>query len=133
MDGKVRTIHQRWKQRSEAAFERMISGKGVAEMETLAQREEEAVAIARELALFLLEEQLSLDEAVQPSEPASACCPKCGRSGTPAVRKGEKLPERRVVTRIGEVAVRRQRWRCAKCRVIFFSAGREAAAGDGRL
>lgn len=124
MDGKVRTIHERWKQRSEAAFERMISGKDVAAMETLSQREEEAVAIARELASFLLEEQLSLDEAVQPSEPASTCCPKCGRPGTPAIQKGDKLPERSVVTRIGEIAVRRQRWRCAKCRVIFFSAGR---------
>lgn len=124
MDGKVRAIHERWKQRSEAAFERMISGKSVAELETLAQREEEAVSIARELAAFLLEEQLGLEEAAQPSEPASACCPKCGRSGTPAVEKGEKLPERRVVTRAGEIAIRRQRWRCAKCRVIFFSAGR---------
>ena len=124
MDGKVQAIQERWKQRTDAAFERMISGKSAAELETMTQREDMAVLIGRELAAFLLEEQVALDPAVQPSEPASACCPKCGRAGTPAVRKGEALPERTVVTRTGEIRVRRQRWRCPKCRVIFFSARR---------
>lgn len=124
MDGKVRSIHERWKQRTEAAFERMISGKSVAELETMTQREDMAVLIGRELAAFLLEEQVALDPAVQPAEPSATCCPKCGREGKPAVREGEKLPERAVVTRAGEIRVRRQRWRCAKCRVIFFSARR---------
>ena len=124
MDGKKGTIQERWKQRTDAAFERMISGKSVAELETMTQREDMAVLIGRELAAFLLEEQVALDPAVQPSEPASACCPKCGRAGTAAVRKEEALPERTVVTRTGEIRVRRQRWRCPKCRVIFFSARR---------
>lgn len=120
MDGRVGSIHERWKERTEAAFERMISGKSVAELETMTQREDMAVLIARELAAFLLEEQVALDPAVQPAEPSAACCPKCGQAGQPAVREGEKLPERTVVTRTGEIRVRRQRWRCAKCRVIFF-------------
>lgn len=124
MDGKKGTIQERWKQRSDAAFERMFGGKSVAELETLTQREDVAVLIGRELAAFLLEEQVALDSAVQPSEPALACCPKCGRAGRPAVQKGEALPERTVVTRTGEIRVRRQRWRCPKCRVIFFSARR---------
>ena len=123
MDGKMRTIQERWKQRTDAAFERMISGKSVAELETMTQREDMAVLIARELASFLLEEQVALDPAVQPSEPASACCPKCGRAGRAAVQR-EELPERTLVTRTGEIRVRRQRWRCPKCRVIFFSARR---------
>ena len=124
MDGKKGTIQERWKQRTDAAFERMFGGKSAAELETLTQREDVAVLIGRELAAFLLEEQVALDSAVQPSEPASACCPKCGRGGTPAVQKGEELPERTVVTRTGEIRVRRQRWRCPKCRVIFFSTRR---------
>lgn len=124
MDGKVSTVHQRWQQRAEAAFQRMFAGKNTAELETLTQREDEAVLIARELAAFLLEEHVALDSAVQPTEPSAACCPKCGRQGKPAVREGEKLPERSVVTRTGEIRVRRQRWQCTKCRVIFFSARR---------
>ena len=123
MDGKTRAVHERWKQRSEAAFHRMFAGKSEAELETLTQREDVAVLIGRELAAFLLEEHVALDPAVQPAEPSSACCPKCGRAGTPAVQK-EELPERTVTTRTGEIRIRRQRWKCASCRVIFFSARR---------
>lgn len=124
MDGKVGAIHERWKVRAEVAFQRMFAGKSAAELETLTQRENEALLIGRELAAFLLEEQVALDPAVQPAEPSAACCPKCGREGKAAVREGEKLEERTVVTRTGEIRVRRQRWRCAKCRIIFFSARR---------
>jgi hypothetical protein len=122
MDGKTRRIHERWKQRSEEAFQRMFGGKSEAELETLTQREDMALLISRELAAFLLEEHVALDPAARPTESSAACCPKCGRKGTPAVEGDEELPERMVETRTGEIGVRRQRWRCKKCRVIFFSA-----------
>jgi ribosomal protein S27AE len=124
MDGKVKRLQERWKQRTDAAFQRMFAGKSEAELETLTQREDVAVLIGRELAAFLLEEHVALDEAVQPSEASSACCPKCGRPGKPAVQEEEELPERTVTTRTGEIRMRRQRWQCGKCRVIFFSARR---------
>jgi hypothetical protein len=124
MDGNTKNLRERWRQRSEAAFERMFCGKSEEELVTLTEREDMAVAIGRELAAFLLEEHVALDEAAQPAEPARACCPKCGRAGTPAAQAEEELPGRSVVTRAGEIQVRRQRWRCSKCRVIFFSAGR---------
>lgn len=124
MDGKVKGLQERWKKRTDAAFQRMFAGKSEAELETLTQREDMAVLIGRELAVFLLEEHVALDEAVQPSEVSAACCPKCGRAGEPAVQEPEELPERAVTTRTGEIRLRRQRWRCAKCRVIFFSARR---------
>lgn len=122
MEAQVRRIHERWKQRSEAAFQRMFGGKSEAELETLTQREEMALLISRELAAFLLEEHVALDPTVRPTESSPGCCPKCGREGTPAVEGEEELPERTVMTRTGEIGVRRQRWRCKKCRVIFFSA-----------
>jgi len=124
MDGKTKKLRERWQQRSDAAFERMFGGKSEQELVTLSEREDMAVAVGRELAAFLLEEHVARDEAVQPVEPATACCPKCGRVGTPAVQKDEELAGRSVVTRTGEIQVRRQRWRCVKCRVIFFSARR---------
>jgi hypothetical protein len=133
MDGKRGTLQERWVQRTEAAYRRMFEGKSQEELVTLTQRENMAVLIARELAAFLLEEHVAMDSAAQPAEASTTCCPKCGQPGTPAVQGGEELPERTVTTRAGDIGVRRQRWRCAKCRVIFFSAGRSAASGDGRL
>jgi hypothetical protein len=40
----------------------------------------------------------------------------------PAVEKGKELLERTVTTRAGDIHLARQRWSCAKCRIIFFSA-----------
>ncbi len=133
MDGKRGTLHKRWVQRTEAAYRRMFEGKSEEELVTLTQREDMAMLIARELAAFLLEEHVALDSAAEPAEASTTCCPKCGQPGTPAVEGREELPERTVTTRAGDVRVRRQRWRCGKCRIVFFSAGRSAEAGDGRL
>jgi len=133
MDGKRGTLHERWVQRAEAAYQRMFEGKSQEELVTLTQRESMAVLIGRELAAFLLEEHVARDAAAEPAEASTTCCPKCGQPGTRAVEGGEGLPERRVTTRAGEIRVGRQRWRCGKCRIVFFSAGRSAEIGDGRL
>jgi len=133
MDGKTGTLHDRWVQRTEAAYRRMFEGKSQEELVTLTQRESMAVLIAKELAAFLLEEHVALDPAARPAEASSTCCPKCGQAGTPAVEEDEELPERSVTTRAGEIGVRRQRWECAKCRIVFFSARRSPESGDGGL
>lgn len=133
MADKQGSLHERWVQRAEDAYRRMFEGKSQEELVTLTQREDMAVLIAKELAAFLLEEHVALDSAAKPVEASSTCCPKCGQAGTPAVQEDEELPERAVTTRAGEIRVRRQRWRCAKCRIVFFSARRSAEAGDGRL
>jgi len=133
MDGKRGTLHQRWVERTEAAYRRMFEGKSQEEPVTLTQREDMAVLIGKELAAFLLEGHVAMDSAAEPAEASTTCCPKCGQPGRPAVEGEEELPERAVTTRVGAIRVRRQRWQCAKCRVVFFSAGRSAEAGDGRL
>ena len=53
MDGKTGTRHERWVQRTEAAYRRMYEGKSQEELATLTQREDMAVLIGRELAAFL--------------------------------------------------------------------------------
>jgi hypothetical protein len=133
MDGKTGTVRQRWLQRTEAAYQRMFEGKSQEELETLTQREEMALAIGKELAAFLLEEHVARDSAVRPAEASTTCCPRCGQPGAPAVQKGKALPERPLTTRAGDIRLRRERWRCAKCRVVFFSARRSAATGNGGL
>ena len=133
MDGRSGTLRERWLQRAETAYRRMFEGKSQEELVTLTQREDMAVTIGRELAAFLLEEHVARDSAAEPAEASTTCCPKCGQAGVPAARKGEKLAKRSVRTRAGEISMHRQRWRCAKCRVVFFSARRSAASGDGRF
>jgi hypothetical protein len=133
MDGKTAALRERWKRRTEVAFERMFAGKSEEELVTFTEREDMAVLIGRELAAFLLEEHVAQDAAAQPAEASMACCPKCGQPGEPAVRKGEKLVDRGITTRVGQVQMRRQRWRCSRCRGVFFSAGRAVAPGDRRL
>jgi hypothetical protein len=132
MDGKKGTLRERWVQRTEAAYRRMFDGKSQEELVTLTQREDLAVLIGRELAAFLLEEHVALDPAVRPAEASSTHCPKCGQAGKPAA-EGKELLERTVTTRAGDIELRRERWWCAKCRIVFFSVGRSAGAGDGGL
>ncbi len=133
MDGKTGTVRERLLKRTEAAYRRMFEGKSQEELVTLTQREDLAVSIGKELAAFLLEEHVALDPAVQPAEASTTCCPKCGQPGTRAVKEGEELHERAVVTRAGRIRMRRQRWECKKCRIAFFPAGRAVDLGDGRL
>ena len=133
MDGKTESLRERWKQRADAAFERMLGAKGQEELVTFTQREDMAMLVAKELATFLLEEHVAQDAAIEPKEASTTCCPRCGQPGEPAVRKGEKFVTRTLTTRAGQVRMKRQRWRCAKCRIVFFSAGRATASGHGRF
>ena len=89
--------------------------------------------IARELAAFMLEEHLADDAQVRPAEAQPARCPKCQQPGQRVTKRNEKLPERPLTTRAGEVALRREKWRCPACRVIFFSVRPQAEAGHGRI
>ena len=133
MDGKKVTVHDRWLERTEAAYRRMFEGKSQESLVTLTQRETMAMSIAKELARFLLEQHVAQDPTAQPDDASPTCCPKCGEAGMPAVQEGEKLPDRTVTTLVGDIGLRRQRWHCAKCRIGFFSAGRSTGSGDGGL
>jgi hypothetical protein len=133
MDGakhrKLEEKRERWRKRAEAAFERMFVGK---ELTTFTEREDEAMLIGRELAAFMLEEHLADDPQVRPVE-ESVCCPKCQKAGQRVTKSKEKLPERPLTTRAGEVTLRREKWRCPACRVLFFSVRPQTESGHGRV
>jgi len=138
MDGKQKDARrERWLARSTAAYERMFSSKSQEELVTLTEREDMAVSLGKELAAFLLEEHVAADPAKAPAETCITCCPKCGQAGTPAPqkagRRGTNLPERTVRTRAGDIDIGRERWKCARCRIIFFSARRSPEVGHGRV
>jgi len=119
---------QRWLKRAEAAYQRMFDS---GELTTLTEREDTACLIAKELAAFLIEEHLAGDTQVRPTLEQPPSCPKCQKAGQRVTRPKEKLPERPVITRAGEVVLRREKWRCPRCRVVFFSARPQAETWDG--
>jgi hypothetical protein len=138
MDGKQKdTRRERWLARSATAYERMFCDKHKEELVTLTEREDMAVALGKELAAFLLEEHVAADPAKAPAEACTTCCPKCGQPGTPAPQKGGKgkasLPERTVRTRAGDIDIQRERWKCGRCRIVFFSVRRSSEVGHGRV
>ena len=138
MDGKERdSLRACWQERMDAAFERMFGGKSEEDLVTLTQREDMAVAIGKELAAFLLEKHVAADPATTPAEASTACCPKCGQPGArasqKAVKRRDDLPERTVRTRAGDISIHRERWKCARCRIVFFSVRRSSEVGHGRL
>ncbi len=138
MDGKQKDArYERWLARAGAAYQRMFCEENREGLVTLTEREDMAVALSKELAAFLLEEHVAADPAKAPAEACTTCCPKCGQPGTRAPQKAGKrdsrLPERTVRTRAGDISVRRERWKCARCRVVFFSARRSSEVGHGRV
>lgn len=136
MDGKQKDArYERWLARTAAAYERMFGGKSQEELVTLTEREDMAVCLGKEMAAFLLEEHVAADPAKAPAEASTTCCPKCGQPGEPSPQKAGKrdLPERTVRTRAGDIDIQRERWKCGRCRIVFFSARRSLEVGHGRI
>jgi len=115
----------------------MFCDKNQEELVTLTEREDMAIALSKELAAFLLEEHVAADPAKAPAEACTTCCPKCGQPGKPAPQKagkrGANLLGREVRTRAGDIDIQRERWKCERCRIVFFSARRSPEVGHGRL
>jgi hypothetical protein len=126
-------LRERWLLRAGKAFERMFANANQDQLITLTQREDMACLLGKELAAFLLEEHAAADNQVRPSEKQSPCCPKCKQPGDRVTKSTAALPERELTTQAGEIKVRREQWRCKKCRILFFSVRRKTQIGDGAL
>jgi ribosomal protein L37AE/L43A len=126
-------LRERWLLRAGQAFERMFGKANQEQLVTFSEREDMACLLGEELAAFLLEEHAAADRQVRPSEKQPPCCPKCQQPGERRTKAKEKLPERELTTRAGEIKLRREQWRCQKCRVVFFSAGLQAEVGDREI
>jgi hypothetical protein len=126
-------LRERWLLRAGQAFERMFAEANQEQLVTFTEREDMACALGKELAAFLLEEHTAADGQVRPLEKRPPCCPKCHQPGERVKKRHEKLPERELTTRAGEIKLRREQWRCKNCRIVFFSAGPQVEAGDGEV
>lgn len=139
MDGNLRLsskereeLKERFMKKAAAAFERMFGRANQDQLVTFTQREDLACLLAEDMAGSLLEEHACKDTQARPTQ-AAACCPQCHRPGKRVTKRNEKLEERPLTTRAGPITLRREKWRCAKCRIVFFSAGPQAGVGDGGL
>ncbi len=126
-------LRERWLQRAGKAFERMFAEANQDQLVTFTEREDVACALSEELAAFLLEEHVAADGQVHPSDKHAPCCPRCQEAGQRVTKRNDKLPERELTTRAGEVRLGREQWKCKKCRIVFFSAGSQAEVGDGEI
>src|SRR5882762_10236472 len=121
---------ERWLLRAGRAFERMFAEANQDHLVTFSEREEMACLLSKELATFLLEEHVSADSQVRPSEKRLPCCPHCNRPGQRVTQSNADLPERELKTDAGDIKLGREQWRCSKCRILFFSVRPQAAVGD---
>jgi hypothetical protein len=126
-------LRERWLLRAGHAFERMFGKVNQDQLVTFTEREDMACLLGEELAAFLLEEHAAADCQVRSSEKQSLCCPKCQQPGERRTKAQEKLPERELTTRAGEIKLRREQWRCKKCRILFFSVRPQAEVGHGAI
>jgi hypothetical protein len=126
-------LREQWLQQAAAAFDLYFDPEQAEPPVTFTQREQRACALTRELAAFLLEEDLGHDPAARPSDEQPAACPRCGRPAQRVTPPGGPLPRRPLTSAAGEVTLRREQWRCGACRVSFFPPGSQARAGHGGL
>jgi hypothetical protein len=124
---------QQWLQQAGAAFDLYFDGGQNPPPVTFAQREGRACSLTRELAAWLLEQDLADDPAVRPDDTQPVPCPRCGRSARRQTPAGEALPRRQLTSDAGEVTLSREQWHCQTCRVSFFPSGPQAGVGDGGL
>jgi uncharacterized OB-fold protein len=90
------------------------------------------------LQAWLLSRHLARDPAARPARSGAVACPKCGRAGIPGKTDTKPAPRRsradgvpglaprRIRTRAGPQELKRLKYRCPKCRKVFFPPGREA-------
>ena len=126
-------LRERWLLRAGQAFERMFAEANQDQLVTFTEREDMACLLGKELAAFLLEEHVSVESQVRESEKQPPGCPKCQKPAERVTKGNEKLPERELTTRAGEIHLQREQWRCKKCRVVFFSVRPQAALGHGEI
>jgi hypothetical protein len=122
-------LRQRWLAHAAAAFDLMFDPQYQEQLVSFDQREQRAVELSRDLTAWLLQQHVNVDLQARPDESQLIVCPKCGRPGRRVTGPGEPMPERRLTTLAGEVALHREKWRCTTCRVVFFPPGPEAAPG----
>jgi hypothetical protein len=114
-------LRRRFLAEATTAFDLMFEEPLAGDLVTFDQREQRALELGQQLVIALLQQHANHDAAADPGpEAAASCCPRCQRPGQRVTPPGQALPARVVTTCAGEVTLRRARYRCTTCRVVFF-------------
>src|SRR5436309_3544658 len=108
-------LREQWLQQAAAVFDLYFDPEQAEPPVTFTQREQRACTLTRELAAFLLEEDLGHDPAARPTDDQPARCPKCGRPAQRRAPSGEPLPRRLLTSDAGEISLCREPWHCKTC------------------
>jgi len=106
-------------------FDAMFDEDQQEQLITLTQREDRVLAEGAKLQTWLLSRHLTEDPLARPARSRAVTCPKCRHAGVPDKADRKPAP-RRVRTRAGPQELKRLKYRCPKCRAVFFPHGREA-------
>jgi hypothetical protein len=126
-------LRRRWLSHAAAAFDLMFDPQYQDELGTFDQRELRALDLGRDLTAWLIQQHANADGQARPDDSSPPACPKCGQAGRRVTPPDEPLPSRPVTTLSGEVTLRREKWRCTACRVVFFPPRRQALPGHRRV
>jgi hypothetical protein len=114
------TLRQQWQQHTDAVFERLFPPDSPNTVPCFDHLEGRTLQLARDLAVWLLEQRAQQAAAAAAAAPA---CPHCGQPGQPAPPDDDPRPKRTLVTRAGLLELHRDRYHCTTCRVVFFPPG----------
>jgi hypothetical protein len=115
-------LRRRFLAEATTAFDLMFEESLAGDLVTFDQREQRALELGQQLVIALLQQHANRDPAADPG-PGPALppgCPRCQRPGRRVTPPGQALPARVVTTCAGGVTLRRARYRCTTCRVVFF-------------
>ncbi len=115
-----RALRQHFLEHAAAAFDLMFDEALADGVVTFEQREQRATELGHQVLLALLEQHAQDDPAADPAEDCPPPCPRCQKPGRRASPPGRPLPARAITTCAGEVTLRRAKYRCTTCRVVFF-------------
>jgi hypothetical protein len=116
-------LRRRWLAHAAAAFDLMFHPEHQADLVTFDQREARACELGRDLSTWLIQQHANADESAHPAADQQILCPRCGRPARSKTEPGTPPPGRRLTGLSGEVELRRDRFTCTACRVVFFPPG----------
>jgi hypothetical protein len=122
-------LRHRFLAHAAAAFDLMFLPEDPNHLLSFTQREQRAAELSRDLAAWLLQQQLENDPLACPSDATVIPCPRCARPACPQAVKDKPRLKRTLTTRVGAVSFQRQKWYCKICRISFFPSRRPAPAG----
>ena len=115
-------LRQQFLQQAARAFDLMFAPDD--DLVTFDQREQRADDLAKTLALQLLQHHANTDPAADPPPAPDVPCPRCQRPAQRLDDPDQPLPDRSVTVASGQhVILRRARFRCPRCRAVFFPPG----------